>query len=135
MRNVVLKVFIGMAITSIGMFGADSLVGTWKRNIAQSKDTPPNTNPIKGLTSVNEASDGGIKMTVTGELQNGTPINSSYTVKYDGKEYPVTGAPWNTVSMKQINANAFKCENKKTGGNTRVQNSSYSERVYPLVMS
>jgi hypothetical protein len=116
MRNVVLKVFIGMAITSIGMFGADGLVGTWKRNIAKSKTTPPNTNPIKSLTSVNEASDGGIEVTVTGELQNGTPINSSYTVKYDGKEYPVTGAPWDTVSMKQINANAFTFENKKTGG-------------------
>ena len=36
---------------------------------------------------------GGVKVTTTGENMDGTPINSSYTAKYDGKEYPVTGAP------------------------------------------
>ena len=46
---------------------------------------------------------------------DGTPINSSYTAKYDGKEYPVTGAPWDTISIKQINANTFTSEVKKTG--------------------
>jgi hypothetical protein len=42
--------------------------------------------------------------------------DSSYSIKYDGKEYPVTGAPWDTVSMKQIDANTFTSEVKKTGG-------------------
>jgi hypothetical protein len=65
---------------------------------------------------VNEAADGGIKATVTGQRQDGTPINASYSVKYDGKEYPVTGAPWDTLSMKQIDANTFTSVAKKTGG-------------------
>jgi hypothetical protein len=116
MRNVVAKLVVGMAITAIGMFGADNSIGTWKRNVAKSKSTPPVTNPIKSLTIVNEASDGGVKTTVTGERQDGTPINSSSSVKYDGKEYPVTGAPWDTISMKQIDANSFTFEAKKTGG-------------------
>jgi hypothetical protein len=116
MRNIVVKLVIGVAITAIGMFGADNSIGTWKRNVAKSKSTPPVTNPIKSLTVVNEASDGGVKVTVTGERQDGTPINSSYSIKYDGKEYPVTGAPWDTVSMKQIDANTFTSEVKKTGG-------------------
>ena len=47
---------------------------------------------------------------------DGAPINSNYTAKYDGKEVPVTGAPWDTISIKQINANTFTSETKKTGG-------------------
>jgi hypothetical protein len=59
-----------------------------------------------------EAVDGGRKVTTTGERQDGTAINSSYTVKYDGKEYPVTGAPWDTISVKQVDANTFTSEVK-----------------------
>jgi hypothetical protein len=116
MRNILAKVFIGMAITSIAMFGADNSIGTWKRNIEKSKSTPPATNPITSLTVVYEAVDGGVKVTATGQVKDGTAINYSSTDKYDGKEYPATGAPWDTVSMKQINANTFTVEVRKTGG-------------------
>ena len=116
MGNVVAKLVIGAAITTIGVFGADNSIGTWKRNVAKSKSTPSMPNPIKSLTTVREASDGGVKVTSTGERQDGTAINSSYTVKYDGKEYPVTGAPWDTISVKQVDANTFTSEAKKTGG-------------------
>jgi hypothetical protein len=115
MRNIVAKLVIGVAITTIGMYGADNSIGTWKRNVAKSTSTTPSKNPIKTLTLVYEPSDGGVKLTVTGELQDGSAINSSSTVKYDGKEYPVTGAPWDTTSVKQIDANTFTFENKKTG--------------------
>ena len=116
MRNVLLKVFTGVAMTSIGMFGADNSIGTWKRNIEKSKSTPPITNPITSLTIVLEAVDGGVKETVTGQRKDGTPINGGFTAKYDGKENPVTGAPWDTISIKQIDANTFTSEQKKTGG-------------------
>ena len=56
-----------------------------------------------------EASDGGVKVTTTGEYMDGTPINGSFTAKYDGKEYPVTGAPWDTISIKQIGLCARIC--------------------------
>jgi hypothetical protein len=120
MRSVLVKVFIGMAITSIGMFGADNSIGTWKANMAKSKSTPPPTNPIKNLTLVYVATDGGVKLTATGERQDSTPINGSFTAKYDGKEYPVTGAAWDTTSLKQIDDNTFTFENKKTGGKYHV---------------
>ena len=115
MRDVLLKVLIGLAITSIGLFGADNSIGTWKRNIAQSKSTAPTTNPITSLTITNEGIDGGAKVTVTGQRKDGTPINSSYSIKYDGKKTPVTGAPWDTTSMKQIDANTFTFESQKSG--------------------
>jgi hypothetical protein len=120
MRNIVAKLVIGVAITTIGMYGADNSLGTWKRNVAKSTSTTPSKNPVKSLTIVNEASDGGVKTIVTGERQDGTPINGGSTVKYDGKEYPVTGAPWDTTSMKQIDANTFTFESRKTGGKYHV---------------
>ena len=116
MRKIVAKLMIGLVIAAIGMFGADNSIGTWKRNVAKSKSTPPGTNPITSLTMVREASDGGLKSASTGQRKDGTAINSSYTAKYDGKEYPVTGAPWDTTSIKQIDANTLTAENKKTGG-------------------
>ena len=118
MRNTVAKLFIGMAIAAIGMFGADSSLGTWKYNAAKSKSTSTNPNPIKSLTVVREATpDGGVKETTTGQLMDGTPVNSSYTFKYDGKEYPVTGSrSFDTISVKRIDANTTSWEARKTGG-------------------
>jgi hypothetical protein len=116
MRNITAKLVIGIAITAIGMYGADNSIGTWKRNVAKSTSTTPSTNPITSLTIVLEAVDGGVKETVTGQRKDGTPINGGFTAKYDGKEYPVTGAPWDTISIKQIDANTFTSEQKKTGG-------------------
>ena len=58
-----------------------------------------------------------MKVTVTGEQADGTPINSSYTAKYDGKDVQVTGnAPYDTISIKQVNANTLTDARKKTGG-------------------
>jgi hypothetical protein len=115
MRSVAVKLFIVMAITTIGAFGADNSVGTWKLNVAKSKYT--GANPIKSQTDVREATpDGGVKITRTGQLENGTPSNYSYAYKYDGKEHPVTGAPFDTISVKRIDANTWSWEVKKTGG-------------------
>ncbi len=57
-----------------------------------------------------------MKVTSTGEQSNGTAINSSYTGTYDGKEFPVTGAPWDRMTIKQINANTLVSTAKKTDG-------------------
>ena len=114
MRNIVAKLVIGIAITTIGMYGADNSIGTWKRNIEKSTSTTPST--VTSLTMVLEPVDGGVKETVTGQRKDDTPINGGFTAKYDGKEYPVTGAPWDTISLKQIDANTFTSEVKKTGG-------------------
>jgi hypothetical protein len=102
MRNIVAKL-------------ADNSIGTWRLNVAKSKH-PPSTNPVTSLTVVYEAVDGGVKVTVTGQTKDGTAINFNSTVKYDGKEYPITGAPYDTISTKQIDANTFTYEDTKTGG-------------------
>lgn len=115
MRNILAKLFFGAAITALVAFGADKSLGTWKLNIEKSKFDPP-PGPLKSLTMTREAAgDDGVKVTVTGEQQNGKPIDSSYTAKYDGTDTPVTGAPWDTIALKRVNASSFTTVTKKGG--------------------
>jgi hypothetical protein len=114
MRNLLVKLFTVLVITAIGAFGADESLGTWKLNMGKSKFNP--TAPVKSLTTTREAAEGGVKLTTTGEQADGTKINSSYTAKYDGNDYVVTGAPWDTISIKQVDSNTFTTVTKKTGG-------------------
>jgi hypothetical protein len=84
--------------------------------VAKSKTT--GTNPAKSRTEVREATpDGGVKVTSTRQMADGTTINFSYAFKYDGKEYPVTGGPFDTISAKRVNANTTTAEviNKADG--------------------
>ena len=113
MRNIWTKLVIGVALTALGAFGADNSLGTWKLNMEKSKFTP--AAPVKSLTATREAAEGGVKSTSTGERADGSPINGGYTAKYDGKEYPVTGAPYDTIALRQINANTFSAKIKNTG--------------------
>ena len=111
-RNIATKLFVISAIAAVGVFAADNSLGTWKLNMEKSKFDPP-PGPVKSLTTTREASDGGVKVTTTGERADGTPINASYTAKYDGSESPVTGAPYDTIAIKQVNANTFTASMKK----------------------
>jgi hypothetical protein len=117
MRTIVTRALIALAITTIAAFGADNTLGTWKLNVAKSKYTPAPF-PLKSLTTVREAASGGVKVTNTGERADGTMINAIYTAKYDGTATSVrgTGAPYDTISIKQVNANTLTDERKKTGG-------------------
>jgi len=46
-----------------------------------------------------------------------TPAGWTYTVKYDGKEYPVSGdAPFDLMSWKQVDANTFTTTARKKDG-------------------
>ena len=112
MRNILQKFVLGVAITVTVAFAADNSLGTWKLNMEKSKFSP--SAPVKSLTYTREASDDGVKVTSTGERADGTPINGSYTAKYDGKEYPVTGAPYDSIAIKQVNATTFTTSQKNS---------------------
>ncbi len=116
MRTILAKLVI-LAMTAVGMFGADNSLGTWKLNTGKSKYTPPPF-PIGSLTVVREASDGGAKVTATGEQAGGTAINTTYTTKYDGSASSVTGTNplYTTISVKQVDANTLTDTRKKEGG-------------------
>jgi len=103
-----------LVITSAAAaFGADNSLGTWKLNAEKSKYSLGPL-PVKSITSVREAAGDGVKVTNTGERADGTAINATYTAKYDGSPASVSGqgAPYDTVTLKQVNANKFSYEAK-----------------------
>jgi hypothetical protein len=115
MRKQLITVPLILAVAALAAFGADNTLGTWKLDIAKSKYTPAPM-PIKSLTSTREAMEGGAKVTTTGVQADGTPINSTVAVKYDGKDTTVTGAPWDTIAVKQVDANTLTAVTKQTNG-------------------
>ena len=115
MKKNLSRMFIAIALATAA-FGADNSLGTWKLNMEKSKYTGAPM-PVKSLTITREASDGGVKVTVTGERADGTAASGSYTAKYDGKEVNVTGnSPYDMIALKQVNANTVTDERHKTGG-------------------
>jgi hypothetical protein len=120
MRTTLAKAVYIVTLTAIGMSAADNSLGTWKRNMERTKydQKNPPSNPITSQTMIREAAEGGVKITTRGMRKDGTTIDTTCTVKYDGKSVPCngTGSQFDTISMKQIDANAFAVETKKAGG-------------------
>jgi hypothetical protein len=109
-----LVTFLLGTICAVASFGADNSLGTWKLNASKSTFSPPQ--PVKSLTTRRESSGAGVKVTTTGEFSDGTPIESAYTAKYDGTPAPVDGTAWDTISIKQVDADTFTTETRRTGG-------------------
>ena len=68
----------------------DAFIGTWKLDLAKSKYTNPPA--PKELTRKLEAEGDSIKYTYSGTAADGSAISYGFTVKYDGKDYAVTGS-------------------------------------------
>jgi 2',3'-cyclic-nucleotide 2'-phosphodiesterase (5'-nucleotidase family) len=117
MRKTFSRALVICAIATVSAFGADNSLGTWKVNLAKSQYTPAPI-PLKKYMLTREAAPGGVKVTILGERTDGTIINATYTAKFDGSATAVegSGSPYDTISVKQVNANAFTYEAKKTGG-------------------
>lgn len=116
MKKLFTLALAALAITSsVAAFGADNSLGTWKLNVEKSKYTPAPF-PVKSITSVREAADNAVKVTNTGERADGSAVNATYTAKYDGSDSAVSGqgSPYDSVSLKQVNANTFTYEAKNS---------------------
>jgi hypothetical protein len=118
MRKMLSMALAALALTTmVAAVDTDNSLGTWKANITASTYTPAPW-PVKNLTLVREAVLGGVKVTATGEQIDGTAISTTYSANYDGTPAGVTGkgAPYDTVSIKQIDANTFTYEAKNMAG-------------------
>jgi hypothetical protein len=90
-------------------------IGTWKLNEAKSKFAGKGRNQ----TVVYEAAGDQVKITVDGVDENGSPVHSEWTGKFDGKDYPVTGdANADSRSYRMVNKNTLALTNKKGGKST-----------------
>ena len=99
-----LKMLAVVLAMSLSLFAAESpFSGTWKLNLAKSKMTPP---VPKSDIAVVDADENGLKLTEDVIDDKGQPLKISYEVKFDGKDYPVTGDPSSdSVSYQRVNAN------------------------------
>jgi hypothetical protein len=127
MKRVLTAVAIGLLV----LVGASSLqaqgnavVGTWKLNLEKSK-FDPGPGP-KSLTRTVTTDGDGLKYTFEGVGADGKALSYGFSVKFDGKDYPVTGAMpggVDTISGKRVDANHYEATTKKGGkviGNAKV---------------
>lgn len=91
-------------------------LGTWKLNVEKSKY---NVGMPKSLTRMVEAQSDGVKYSYEGVGADGSALAYSFTVKYDGNDYPVTGSGMpdgaDTIAIKRIDSNTFQATLKKSG--------------------
>jgi hypothetical protein len=95
---------------------SNPLFGTWKLNSAKSKYT--DIPAPKEMTRTVEADGASVKYTNTGVAADGSAISFSFTVKYDGKDYPTTGnAPFGAdmIAIKRVSAHHYEATLKKGG--------------------
>jgi hypothetical protein len=108
---------VAMVALAAGAFCADNTLGTWKLNPEKSKPASGVSKPTS-LTVVRQASGDAVKVTVKGEREDKSKVDVSYTAKYDGKDVAVsgTGLPYDTVAIKQVDANTLTDVRTKKGG-------------------
>ena len=96
---------------------ASPQMGTWKLNDAKSK-MPAGVG--KNITVVYAADGDNVKVTIDGTDGKGKPTHNTWTGKFDGKDYAVTGDPESDMrSYKMVNDRTLDFTVKK-GGKTTV---------------
>ena len=119
MKRVLTVVAVALlAIVSVSNLQAQSnpVVGTWKLNVEKSKFDP---GPApRSQTRKIEAQGDGFKFAFEGVAADGKAVTYGFTVKFDEKDYPITGSHpsgADTVSAKKTDANHYEATLKKGG--------------------
>ncbi len=92
-----------------------AFVGTWKINLE--KSTYPAGPAPKSLTRTITADGDNVTYSFEGTAADGSALKYSFTVKYDGKDYPITGTgPIGSdhISLKQVNSHMTQGTLKKS---------------------
>lgn len=130
MKRVLQFVAISLfAVVSASAVRAQSnpLSGTWKLNLEKSKYEP---GPApKSLTRTVDASAEGAKYSFEGVAADGKAIAYGFTVKFDGKENPITGAipsGADSISIKRVDDHHYLATVKKGGKEVATSKASVS---------
>lgn len=112
MKTKILLVSLVMCFASAVCLAENVNVGTWKLNEGKSKFS---VGAPKSDKVVVVAAGDNLTVTIDGTL-NGKPVRSEWTGKFDGKEYPVTGDPYQEVrSYTKVDDHNAKFEIKRGG--------------------
>lgn len=121
------KVIFAIVVIPMALWATDRQVGTWKMNMEKSTFASGMPAP-KGETLVIEEQEGGLKVVSNGLSPEGKPTHFEYSVKYDGKDYPVTGSPAiDNISARRIDADTIETTRKKNGVVVNSNTSSISK--------
>ena len=108
------KLALAMLALAVGLCASDAFWGTWKLSLERSK-YDPGPAPLKSLTIKYESEGEGVKASFEGVSAAGDPVSGGYTAKFDGKDSAVTGAPWDTISLKKAGDYTWTATTKKDG--------------------
>src|SRR5215475_5709807 len=105
---------LAVCLLGVGVsLAADANLGTWKLNEAKSKIPAGST---KSSTVVYAMAGDSVKITVDGTTGDGKPLHHEWTGKYDGKDYPATGAAdHDSRWYKKVDDNTLEFGAKKAG--------------------
>ena len=104
------KLFLFVTMVA-GVGGAAPHFGTWKMNPEKSHFDPVSSR-LKSFTLQFAPAE---KVTANGETSDGTPFHTSYVAKEDGKDYPVTNAPFDSISITATGPNTQTVIAKRNG--------------------
>jgi hypothetical protein len=94
-------------------FAEDVNLGTWKLNEAKSKIP---AGALKNTTVIYTADGDSMKVTTDGTGSDGQPMQTEWTGKFDGKDYPLTGDRSSDArSYTKVSDHKLTLENKKDG--------------------
>jgi hypothetical protein len=92
---------------------ANKRLGTWRLNLQQSRFSPGPAS--RSESQIAEAIGDAIK--VTNEITDaaGRKMVLGYTARYDGKNYPYPGSPWDTIALTLVDAYTSKAVFQRGG--------------------
>jgi hypothetical protein len=98
---------------------SDPWIGTWKVNLAKSTYSPGPTPKVAAVVTM-ESAPNGLKTTIDGVNPQGQKTHTEIVAAFDGKDYPVKGAPDPTAtsSLKRIDSRTFENQGKVGGKQT-----------------
>jgi hypothetical protein len=113
MRKVVTIALLSTMLIGASVFAADAVVGSWKLNASASKFSGP---ALKSATRTYAESADGTVLDQKMVGVDGKEMSMHTTIKYDGKDYPVSGNPdADSVSAKVMDARTTHFTMKKGG--------------------
>jgi len=113
MGRIVAIALLSSLFLGVSAFAADAVVGSWKLNVAMSKFS--GTAPKSGTRVYTQTPDGtALDQKTVGA--DGKEMSMHTTIKYDGKDYPITGNPdADTVAAKVLDARTTHFTLKRGG--------------------
>jgi hypothetical protein len=110
----VVSLVLAASSSALAQTQKDAHVGTWKLNVAKSKFNPGPG--CKSETRTYEATADGYKFQGERVNPDGSSPKYGFTVKYDNRDYPVTGKDpggADTIAVKLVDANNIESTSKK----------------------